>query len=282
MSAPQLSDAQVFFGATGDLAYKQIFPALQALVRRGALNAPIVGVAKSGWNLDQLRARAKDSLEHHGGVDRDAFDKLCSLLRYVDGDYADATTFQRLRHELGATARPLHYLAIPPSAFTEVIHGLAQVGCTTNARVAAEKPFGRDEPLRAPGRDRTAMAHRRSGAPSRAAPAFVRAGQLGTAGGGSAGRRDPGWLAEPRRSEHGDHAKEQVVKQSELDDSARAVLSSARGREGGRRSARSHPRRGRLRRRDAMRPRRSTSLEGRHARRTERALLDRRARAHGW
>ena len=144
MSAPQPSDALVFFGATGDLAYKQIFPALQALVRRGALNAPIVGVAKSGWGLEQLRARAKDSLEHHGGVDPAAFDKLCSLLRYVDGDYADAATFQKLRRELGRAERPLHYLAIPPSAFTEVIDGLAQFGCTTNARVAVEKPFGRD------------------------------------------------------------------------------------------------------------------------------------------
>jgi glucose-6-phosphate 1-dehydrogenase len=144
VSAPQPSDALVFFGATGDLAYKQTFPALQALVRRGALNAPIVGVARSGWGLEQLRARARDSLEHHGGVDPGAFDKLCSLLRYVDGDYADAKTFQRLRRELGAAARPLHYLAIPPSAFTEVIDGLAKVGCATNARVAVEKPFGRD------------------------------------------------------------------------------------------------------------------------------------------
>jgi glucose-6-phosphate 1-dehydrogenase len=144
MSAPQTSDALVFFGATGDLAYKQIFPALQALVRRGALNVPIVGVAKSGWNIEKLRARARDSLEHHGGVDRGAFDKLCSLLHYVDGNYADAATFERLRRELGAAQRPLHYLAIPPSAFTEVIQGLAKAGCVADARVAVEKPFGRD------------------------------------------------------------------------------------------------------------------------------------------
>jgi glucose-6-phosphate 1-dehydrogenase len=144
MSATQPSDALVFFGATGDLAYKQIFPALQALVRRGALNAPIVGVARSGWNVDKLRERARDSLEHHGGVDRGAFDKLCSLLRYVDGDYADPTTFQRLRRELGGAQRPLHYLAIPPSAFSEVIDCLAEAGAATNARVAVEKPFGRD------------------------------------------------------------------------------------------------------------------------------------------
>jgi glucose-6-phosphate 1-dehydrogenase len=144
VSALQPSDALVFFGATGDLAYKQIFPALQALVRRGALNAPIVGVARKEWGIEQLRARARDSLEHHGGVDRGAFDKLCSLLRYVHGDYGDAATFQRLRRELGAAQRPLHYLAIPPSAFTEVIQGLAQAGCVTDARVAVEKPFGRD------------------------------------------------------------------------------------------------------------------------------------------
>jgi glucose-6-phosphate 1-dehydrogenase len=146
MSAPQQSDALVFFGATGDLAYKQIFPALQALIRRGALNVPVVGVAKSGWNLDQLRARARDSLEHHGGLDRGAFDKLGSLLRYVDGDYGEATTFDRLRRELGNATRPLHYLAIPPSMFKAVVDGLGRSGCATQARVAVEKPFGRDFP----------------------------------------------------------------------------------------------------------------------------------------
>ncbi|HTB73048.1 MAG TPA: glucose-6-phosphate dehydrogenase, partial [Polyangiaceae bacterium] len=144
MSTPQRSDALVFFGATGDLAYKQIFPGLQALIRRGALDVPVIGVAKSGWSLEQLRARARDSLEHHGGLDRGAFDKLSSLLRYVDGDYADAATFERVRRELGGAARPLHYLAIPPSAFSEVVDGLARAGCATHARVAVEKPFGRD------------------------------------------------------------------------------------------------------------------------------------------
>jgi glucose-6-phosphate 1-dehydrogenase len=144
MSTPQRSDALVFFGATGDLAYKQIFPALQALIRRGALDVPIVGVAKSGWGLDQLRARARDSLEHHGGLDRGAFDKLSSLLRYVDGDYADQATYERLRREVGSAQRPLHYLAIPPSAFSEVVDGLARAGCATHARVAVEKPFGRN------------------------------------------------------------------------------------------------------------------------------------------
>jgi glucose-6-phosphate 1-dehydrogenase len=143
MSA-QRSDAIVFFGATGDLAYKQIFPALQALIRRGALDGPIVGVAKAGWTVEQLRARARDSLEHHGGLDRGAFDKLSSQLRYVDGDYADPSTYERLGRELGGAKRPLHYLAIPPSTFAEVVSGLGRSGCATQARVAVEKPFGRD------------------------------------------------------------------------------------------------------------------------------------------
>src|ERR1700690_879194 len=95
------SDALVFFGATGDLAYKKIFPSLQAMLKRGHLNVPVIGVAKSGWTLDQLRARARDSLEKHGGVDAAAFDKLCGLLRYVDGDYKDPATFQAIRKELG-------------------------------------------------------------------------------------------------------------------------------------------------------------------------------------
>src|SRR5262249_25949565 len=119
MTAPARSDALVFFGATGDLAYKQIFPALQALVKRGVLNAPIIGVAKAGWTLEQLRARAKDSLEHHGSFDRGTFDKLNALLRYVDGDYADEQTFAALRGQLGKAERPLHYLAIPPSTFPQ-------------------------------------------------------------------------------------------------------------------------------------------------------------------
>src|SRR5436309_2258717 len=101
MSAPP-SNALVFFGATGDLAYKQIFPALQALVRRGHLNVPVIGIAKAGWNLDQLKTRARDSLTHHGGVDEAAFAKLCQLLRYVDGDYGDLATFQTLRQQLGS------------------------------------------------------------------------------------------------------------------------------------------------------------------------------------
>ena len=139
------SDALVFFGATGDLAYKKIFPSLQAMLRRGNLNVPVIGVAKAGWNLDQLKARARDSCEKHGGgVDPVAFEKLSALLRYVDGDYADAVTFQALRKELGAAQRPAHYLAIPPSLFGAVVEQLAKSGCTRGARVVVEKPFGRD------------------------------------------------------------------------------------------------------------------------------------------
>src|SRR5215467_12788478 len=138
------SDAFVFFGATGDLAYKKIFPALQAMVKRGHLNVPVVGVAKAGWNLDQLRARAHDSLEKHGGVDPAAFEKLCGLLRYVDGDYQDLETFKALYRELGGARRPAYYLAIPPILFASVVEQLAKTGCTQGARVIVEKPFGND------------------------------------------------------------------------------------------------------------------------------------------
>jgi glucose-6-phosphate 1-dehydrogenase len=138
------SDALVFFGATGDLAYKKIFPALHAMVRHGHLDAPVVGVAKAGWNLDQLRARAVDSIEHHGPIDRAALDKLLSLLRYIDGDYNDPGTFELLRKELGTSQRPLHYLAIPPDLFPKVVSGLERSGCSGAARVVVEKPFGRD------------------------------------------------------------------------------------------------------------------------------------------
>src|SRR6202163_3259800 len=138
------SDALVFFGATGDLAYKKIFPALQAMIKRGHLDVPVIGVAKAGWNLDQFRARAHDSLETHGGIDAAAFDKLSGLLRYVDGDYNDAATFQAIRKELNGAQRPAHYLAIPPLFFGLVVEQLAKAGCTTGARVVVEKPFGRD------------------------------------------------------------------------------------------------------------------------------------------
>jgi len=137
------SDALVFFGATGDLAYKKIFPSLQAMVKRGRLNVPVIGVAKADWNLDQLKARARKSLEEHGGgVDDAAFGRLSQLLRYVDGDYSDPATFQALRKELGAAQRPAHYLAIPPALFGTVVENLGRAGCTRGARVVVEKPFG--------------------------------------------------------------------------------------------------------------------------------------------
>jgi glucose-6-phosphate 1-dehydrogenase len=136
------SDALVFFGATGDLAYKKIFPSLQGMVKRGHLNVPVIGVAKSGWNLEQFRARAQDSLEKHGGVDSAAFEKLCGLLRYVDGDYQDPATFEALRKELAGAERPAHYLAIPPLLFEAVVEQLAKSGCSKNGRVIIEKPFG--------------------------------------------------------------------------------------------------------------------------------------------
>src|SRR5579862_2245860 len=122
------SDALVFFGATGDLAFKKIFPALQAMTKRGHLNMPVIGVAKAGWNLDQLKARAKDSVEKHGGLDPEGFNELLQHLRYVDGDYADPATFTQVRKELGTAKHPLHYLAIPPSLFIEVIQALKTSG----------------------------------------------------------------------------------------------------------------------------------------------------------
>src|SRR6202034_462095 len=114
------SDTFVFFGATGDLAYKKIFPSLQSMLKRGHLEVPVIGVAKAGWNLDQLKARAKDRLEKHGGVDAAAFEKLSGLLRDVDGDYNDPATFQAIRKELGSAQKPAHYLAIPPVLFATV------------------------------------------------------------------------------------------------------------------------------------------------------------------
>ena len=138
------SDALVFLGATGDLAFKKIFPALQAMIRRGHLDVPIIGVAR-GSSLEKLRQRAHDSLEQHGGgADPAAFAKLVSLLRFVEGDYEDPATFDRLRSELGASVHPLHYLAIPPSLFPVIVRSLAKSGCSQGARVILEKPFGRD------------------------------------------------------------------------------------------------------------------------------------------
>jgi glucose-6-phosphate 1-dehydrogenase len=138
------SDALVFFGATGDLAYKQIFPALQRLAKRGELNMPVIGVAKSGWTLDDLKKRAQQSVEQGGGLDADAFAKLTGALKYIDGDYTDPATFRQLRELLGAAKHPLHYLAIPPELFGEVVKQLKSAGCSDGGRVVVEKPFGRD------------------------------------------------------------------------------------------------------------------------------------------
>src|SRR5579859_1068080 len=138
------SDALVFFGATGDLAYKQIFPSLQKLAKRGKLAGPVIGVAKAGWNLDQLKARAKDSVTQHGGLDPAGFPILLDKLRYVDGDYNDAQTFANVRKELGDAKHPIHYLAIPPFLFPVVLNQLKVSGSSQGARVVIEKPFGND------------------------------------------------------------------------------------------------------------------------------------------
>jgi glucose-6-phosphate 1-dehydrogenase len=142
---PSSSDALIFFGATGDLAYKKIFPSLHAMVKRGVLDVPVIGVAKSGWGLPQLQARARESIEKHGGVDTAALEKLMRLLRYVDGDYAEAATFAALKNALDTAVRPAHYLAIPPALFGQVVEHLAHTGgAPQGSRVIVEKPFGRD------------------------------------------------------------------------------------------------------------------------------------------
>jgi len=139
------SDAFVFFGATGDLAYKKIFPALHNMVRHGTLQGPVIGIAKSGWNLEQLRQRAHESIQTHGGgVDETVFAQLAKQLHYIDGDYTDAATFEKLRGELGNASAPIHYLAIPPSMFAVVVEQLQKAGCSRDARIIVEKPFGRD------------------------------------------------------------------------------------------------------------------------------------------
>ena len=141
---PLRSDAIVFFGATGDLAYKQIFPALMGLVRDENLSVPIVGIARAGWDLDQLRARAEASLRAHGSYDATSFAKFIGLLRYVNGDYQDPDTFAELRRQIPEARRPLHYMAIPPALFANVATGLAAANLTANARLVIEKPFGHD------------------------------------------------------------------------------------------------------------------------------------------
>lgn len=142
--ATSASNAFVFFGATGDLAYKKIFPTLQAMIRRGELDIPLIGVSRGGWSLERLRERAHASVRDNGGVDGAAFSRLSELLQYIDGDYNDPGTFQRLKQKLGPGSRPIHYLAIPPSMFATVVQGLASSGCNADARVIVEKPFGRD------------------------------------------------------------------------------------------------------------------------------------------
>lgn len=137
------SDAFVFFGASGNLAYEKIFPALQAMARRGRLGVPVIGVARSDWSNDEFKAHARDSIEHHGGVDEEAFAALSARLQYLRGDYNDDSTYDRLREVLNSATRPLHYLAITPSMFETVAHGLAKSGCGNNARIIVEKPFGR-------------------------------------------------------------------------------------------------------------------------------------------
>jgi glucose-6-phosphate 1-dehydrogenase len=138
------SDAFVFFGATGDLAYEQIFPALQAMIQRGHFDMPIIGVARSAKDLDGLRARARESIEKHGGLDFRAFAALSAKLQYVNADYASPETFRQLRKALGASSHPLYYLAIPPDLFATVAEGLAHAECDKGARLVVEKPFGRD------------------------------------------------------------------------------------------------------------------------------------------
>jgi glucose-6-phosphate 1-dehydrogenase len=142
MTTPR-SDALVIFGATGDLVYKQIFPALQAMSLSGELDIPVIGVARADWTLEQFRERARVSIAEHGGVDAEAFAKLSAQLRYIRGDYADPATYQSLMQALAGAPRPLHYLAIPPSMFATVIDGLHAAGCAAQARVIVEKPFGR-------------------------------------------------------------------------------------------------------------------------------------------
>jgi glucose-6-phosphate 1-dehydrogenase len=143
---PLPSDAFVFLGATGDLAFKKIFPSLQAMIKRGNLNVPVIGVARSAKDLDELKARARSSLEHSGTFDAAAFQKLSGLMRYVRGDNTDTATFQSLRKELNGAQRPAFYMAIPPSIFPTVVDQLAKAGCASGARVILEKPFGHDLP----------------------------------------------------------------------------------------------------------------------------------------
>jgi glucose-6-phosphate 1-dehydrogenase len=144
MMRDQVSDALVLYGITGDLAFKKIFPALQALVRRGKLTVPVIGVSRSPLTNEQLAERARASLTADGSFESEAFGKLASLFRHVSGDYNDPELFSRLRAALEGSTRPLHYLAVPPTVFPVVVQHLAEAGCISQARVVVEKPFGRD------------------------------------------------------------------------------------------------------------------------------------------
>jgi glucose-6-phosphate 1-dehydrogenase len=139
------SDALVIFGVTGDLAHKMIFPALYAMVKKGALNVPIIGVAFPKWSMERLHKRVTDSIERSGGIDdKRALQHLLSQLKYVSGDYKDPGTFTGIKEVLGKSRRPAYYLAIPPSLFETVIKSLGTANLAQNARVIVEKPFGRD------------------------------------------------------------------------------------------------------------------------------------------
>lgn len=138
------SDALVFYGATGDLAFKKIFPALHMMVKRGNLNYPVIGVARGDYDLEKLRDRAKVSIQKHGQYEEESFQKFCKLLAFVGGDYTDKETFKRIREALGSAKNPTHYLAIPPVLFPKIIKQLDQSGCANGARVIVEKPFGSD------------------------------------------------------------------------------------------------------------------------------------------
>jgi glucose-6-phosphate 1-dehydrogenase len=139
------SDALVLFGVTGDLAHKMVFPALYAMVKRGSLKVPVIGVALPKWNLARLHKRATESIERAGAVDdKPALHHLLSLLKYVGGDYGDPNTFAAIKSALGRARRPAHYLAIPPSLFEMVIKGLGAANLAAHSRVIVEKPFGRD------------------------------------------------------------------------------------------------------------------------------------------
>ncbi len=141
----QKSDALVVFGASGDLAYKKIFPSLQGMIKRGVLDVPVIAVAREDWDAERIRARARESIETHGGgVDEEAFGRLAELLSYVGGDFNDPTTFEALHKSLGGAGHPTFYLAIPPSAFATVVSGLGKAGCADGARVVVEKPFGHE------------------------------------------------------------------------------------------------------------------------------------------